>query len=95
MEVWTVGCLHDLLGLFELTVVEGLVFCRWDVVERAVQAVLVPPLHPLEGGQLDLLSGAPGAARADQFGLVQPVDRLVERVDAPMSRSCWVLGWPG
>jgi hypothetical protein len=29
-------CLHGLLGLLELTVVQGFVFCGWDVAERAV-----------------------------------------------------------
>jgi len=43
------------------TVVAGFVFCRWEVVERAVWAALVPPPDPLEGGQLDLAGGAPGA----------------------------------
>ncbi len=72
--------LPDLLGLWVFTVVAGFVFCRGDVVERAVQAALVPPLHPREGGQLDLAGGAPGAAGADQLGLVQAVDRLGQGV---------------
>jgi hypothetical protein len=58
----------------ELTVVQGLVFCRWDVVERAVQPALIPPFDPGQGGQLDLFGGALRAAAADQFGLVQRVD---------------------
>src|SRR6266540_1327577 len=53
---------------------------RWAVVERAVQAALVPPLHPRQGGQLDLAGSSPRAAGADQLGLVQPVDRLGQRV---------------
>src|SRR6266545_5647591 len=79
MEAWTVG-LCDLLGLLVLTVVDGFVFCGWDVAERAVQAALVPPLDPCQGGQLDLFGGPPGAVAADQLRLVQPVDRLGERV---------------
>ena len=70
----------DLLGLLELTVVVDFVFCGGDVVERAVQATLIPPFDPLEGGQLDLVGGAPRPSRADQFGLVQAIDRLGERV---------------
>jgi hypothetical protein len=54
--------LCDLLGLSVFTVVAGFLFCRWDVVERAVQSALIPPLHPLQGRQLDLLGGAPRAA---------------------------------
>jgi hypothetical protein len=42
MEAWTVGLLGlgDLLGLCVLTVVERFVFCRWDVIDRAVQPAL-------------------------------------------------------
>jgi hypothetical protein len=53
--------LRDLLGLFELTVVVGFLLCRGKVVERAVQPTLIPPPDPGEGGQLDLVGGAPGA----------------------------------
>ena len=35
---------------------------------------------PGQGGQLDLVGGVPGAAGADQLGLVQAVDRLGQRV---------------
>jgi len=38
------------------------------VVDGAVQATLIA-LHPLQGGQLDLLSRAPRPAGADQLGL--------------------------
>src|SRR6266496_147995 len=72
--------LRDPLGLWVLTVVDCFVFCGWDVVERAVQPALIPPLDPGEGGQLDLGGGAPRAVGADQLGLVQAVDRLGERV---------------
>jgi hypothetical protein len=72
--------LCDLLGLWVFTVVGGFVFCRWDVVDRAVQPALVPPLDPCKGGELDLLGGAPGAVAADQLRLVQAVDRLREGV---------------
>jgi hypothetical protein len=93
--------LRDLLGLLVLTVVDGFVFCGWDVAERAVQAALVPPLDPCQGGQLDLFGGPPGAVAADPLRLVQPVDRLGERVvvavtlepteaTAPSSARRWV-----
>src|SRR5262245_18100096 len=38
------------------------------------------PVHPFGGGQFDLLDGAPWLAGLDQFGLVQAVDRLGQRV---------------
>jgi hypothetical protein len=72
--------LCDLLGLSVVTVVAGFVFCGWDVVEGAVQATLVPPPDPLEGGQLDLFGGAPRPAWADQLGLVQAVDGFREGI---------------
>jgi hypothetical protein len=72
--------LGDLLGLLVLTVVDGFVFCGWDVVEGAVQAALVPPLDPRKGGELHLGGGPPRPAGADQFRLVQAVDGLREGV---------------
>ena len=50
------------------------------VVELAVESLVVPPPHVLQIGQLDLFDGAPGSSAADQFGLLQTVDRLGERV---------------
>ena len=79
--------LRDLLGLFELTVVAGFVLCRGKVVERAVQPVLIPPLDPCQGGEFDLFGGAPGAAGADQLGLVQPIDCFRDGVAVADSSS--------
>ena len=79
--------LPDLLGLWVFTVVAGFVFCRWGVVERAVQAALVPPPDPRQGGQLDLAGSSPRAAGADQLGLVQAVDRLGQRVVDRVARG--------
>jgi hypothetical protein len=72
--------LCDLLGLLVLTVIDGFVFCRRDVADRAVQPVFVPPGDPLEGRQLDLPGAWPRAAATDQLGLVQAVDRLGQSV---------------
>jgi hypothetical protein len=77
--------LCDLLGLWVLTVVDGFVLCRRDVTDRAVQSAFVPPGHPLEGRQLDLLGASPRAAATDQLGLVQPVDRLGQGVVVPVA----------
>lgn len=37
-------------------------------------ALVVPPLHPLECREFDLLDGPPGSAVADEFGLVEFID---------------------
>src|SRR5438128_10483726 len=50
-------------------------------------AVLVPPLDPCQGGQLDLGGGAPWAAGADQLGLVQPIDCFRDGVAVADSSS--------
>ena len=50
-----------LLGV-DLTVVLGFELCRWDVSEAAVQSVLVEPVHPVQGGELEVLNGAERAA---------------------------------
>jgi len=54
-----------------LTVVGGFEFGRWNVAAGLEEPAVVEPVDVAEGGQLDLLSGAPGAAGLDQFGLVQ------------------------
>jgi hypothetical protein len=41
---------------------------------------MVVPRHPFERGQLDGLLGFPRRAAVDQFGLVQPIDGLSQRV---------------
>ena len=52
----------------------------WDVAELAVEAPIVEPFDPSEGGQLDVLDVAPRPLPADQFGLVEPVDGLGHRI---------------
>jgi hypothetical protein len=67
--------------------VESLKLDGRDVAEVAVQPLGVVPVHPLQGGQLDLLDGLPWALAgrsADQLGLVVAVDRFSQRIDAPM-----------
>lgn len=49
-------------------------------VELAVEALVVPPPDVFEGREFDLLDGPPGAALADEFGLVEAVDCLGEGV---------------
>ena len=49
----------------------------------------VVPVHPPEGGQLDVFDRAPPplAGPADQLALVGPVDGLGQGVDAPIDRQ--------
>jgi hypothetical protein len=56
---------------------------------RLEESAVVEPVDPLEGRVLEVVEAAPGAAVADEFGLVEPDDRLRERVDAPI-----VKDWP-
>jgi hypothetical protein len=41
---------------------------------------MVEPVDPLEGGELEVVEASPGAAVADEFGLVEPDDRLGQRI---------------
>src|SRR3954470_5316032 len=70
-----VGLLGSVERCFELG--------RRDVVAVAVEAVLVEPVHPRQGGQLELVDVIPvprGVGSVDALSLVEPVGRLGERV---------------
>jgi hypothetical protein len=61
----------------------GFELCRRDVVEVAVEPAGVVPVHPAQGGQLDVLDDLPrpSAGRpVNQLGLVVSVYRLREGV---------------
>ena len=49
-------------------------------VRRMTRAVLYPPAPPFAGGRLDLGGGFPWPQVSDSLGLVQPDDRLRQRV---------------
>ena len=57
-------------------VVEVLVLGWWEVCAPGVQALLVVPVDPFEGGVLDVVEAAPGTAAADELGLVEAVEGL-------------------
>jgi hypothetical protein len=65
---------------FGESVVELLELDRCEVVDGAVGALGVEPLHPSGGGDLDLVDVAPGAFVVDQLGLVESDLRLREGV---------------
>jgi hypothetical protein len=60
-------------GLAQLTVVGRLSFCWWEVADLAVEPALVEPVDVGEGGQLNLLEGAPGAWRRISSVLYSPM----------------------
>ena len=53
---------------------------QWDVADGLQQSVVVEPRDPLERRQFDRFACLPRRATMDQLGLVQPVDRLGQRV---------------
>jgi hypothetical protein len=63
-----------------LTIVGGLEFSRWDVADLTVEAAVVEPVDVAQGGELQLVEGAPGPVASDELGLVQPDGRLGQAV---------------
>ena len=61
-------------------IVGGFGFGRRHVADRLQQAAVVEPVDPFERGVLDGFQRAPRPAPVDHLGLVEPVDRLGERV---------------
>ena len=60
------------------------------VAAVAVKAVIVVPVDPAEGGELDVLDRLPGpraGGASDELGLVVAVDGLREGVDAPIGQD--------
>lgn len=55
-------------------------FGRWNITDRTEQAAVVEPGYPLQGRQLDRLTGFPRPPAVDQFRLVEAVDGLRQRV---------------
>ena len=86
------GLLGDgLEGCRVLTVVVGLEVGRCGVGrvvgDLAVEASVVEPVDVGHGFELDVVDAAPGSLPVDQFPLVETVERLRQRVDAPIDRQ--------
>jgi hypothetical protein len=54
------------------TVVLFLELDRWDVVEGAVEPVVVEPVDPGQRREFEVLDGAPGSVGPDVLELVEP-----------------------
>ena len=97
------------VGLTWSTVVGVFDLGGGEVAELAVEALVVEPGHPPAGRELEVIEASPvpsvrgeDGGVAVQFGLVETVDRLGERVvDAPIDvkwfyaaevRAAWPLG---
>ena len=74
------------------SVVGGLELGWWEMADGLQEPAVVEPVDPLQGGVLDLVQAPPRATPADQLGLVQPNDRLGQRVGAPMDRQVGLCG---
>ena len=61
-----------------------------DAAEVVVDASVVEPVDPFEGGEFDVVEPAPRALVPDKFGLVEAVDGFGESVDV-----CRVRPGPG
>lgn len=75
-------------GYFEL--------CWGHVAAVAAKAVLAEPVHPRQGGQLELVDVVQACAvgSVDALSLVEPVGRLGQRVDAPtIVEQCFAVGF--
>lgn len=57
-----------------------LVLDRRNVVQGAVEPVVVEPVHPGQRCEFEVLDGAPGAVGPDALELVEPDQRLGLRV---------------
>ena len=64
----------------DLLIVARFGFGGRDVADGLEQAAVVEPIHPVEGGELNLLQRAPGSPAPDDLGLVEAVDRLGQGV---------------
>jgi hypothetical protein len=60
----------------DLTVVVVLVLDRRDVAAGAAEASVVEPVDVLQRREFDVVEAAPGAAAADELGLVQADEGL-------------------
>src|SRR5262249_49899749 len=68
-----------------LSIVQRLVPGRRPIVTRRMEPPMIEPADVLQGGQFQLVEAAPRPVPLHQFGLVQAVHRLGERVAVGIS----------
>jgi hypothetical protein len=77
--------------LLVILMVCGFVLGWTPTAQRGVEAAVVPPVDPFQGGELDLLDGPPGPTPFDQLGLEQSVhgfgEGVIKAVPAAADRS--------
>ena len=71
---WLESDTHGLL--LKIAMVAGLELCRRHIARRRHQLVMVEPGHPFGRCEFDRSFARPMSPAMDQFGLVQPDDRL-------------------
>ena len=71
---------HQFRWSGQVTIIVPLELVRGNIPERLEQAPRVVPRDPFDCRELDLLYRLPRAAPTDLFGLVEPDDRVRERV---------------
>ena len=76
---------HPHGGPSELLIIGGFGLGGWDITDWFKQPPVIEPVDPFECGHLDSRQIAPRPALMNHFRLVEAVDRLGQRVDAPMS----------
>ena len=60
---------------------------RRQAVGRTMETLVIPPVDPFAGLQLDMLGRPPGSATADQLRLVESMDRLRDGSDFQQRRQ--------
>jgi len=58
-----------------------------SVEDLAVASPVVEPVDVFEGGELDVLEARPGTLGVDELPLLEPVEALDHRVDAPIDQD--------
>src|SRR5262245_61777672 len=69
-------------------IVGGIGFSRRHMADRLEKPAVVEPVDPFERGVLDGLQRSPRSAPMDHLGLVEPVDRLGERIVVAVADAC-------
>ena len=67
----------------------------WDVADRFEQSVVVEPVHPFQGGYLNVCWSVPGSFMLDHFSLVKADDRFCQGVVVTVTATADISGDTG